>query len=287
MLVFSVAMASAPVGAIEADRHRIERHLERVAQQLAQTEPVDLSPEQHQRRLESLEVLEAYRRAGEFPHNTERPGERVPVFRDREGRDCAVGALIRASGEGALADTVNARWHLDRVPEMQEPALLVWAQEHGFTEQELAEIQPSYCMCEEDEAFAPVCAADGVTYWNACVAEVCAGQAPVSDGPCPYEREVCPDFVASEPPVVGGCTYSDFLCIDEPFASVWEWTFWLAEQDALCLVDSGDPFDGPDAPAPEEPAPGGGCSTGPGPGSPRWGWLGLLLVARRIFSGSH
>jgi hypothetical protein len=272
--VCSVASGTEIVGAVQADRRRIERHLEQVAQRLAQTEPVGLSPEQRRRRAESLEVLDAYRRAGEFPHNTERPGERVPVFRDADGRDCAVGALVRASGEGELADRVDARWHLERVPEMDEPALLVWAQEHGFGVEELADIQPSYCLCEEDDAFAPVCGADGVTYWNDCVASVCAGQAPVSDGPCPYEREVCPDFEPSEPPAVGACEYSAFLCIEEPFAAVWEWTAWLAEQDARCLLASGDPFDGPDVQPPEPTEPEGGCSTGPVPE----GLLALLVL---------
>jgi hypothetical protein len=281
--VCAVGWGGEIVGAIEADRRRIERHLEQVGQQLAESEPQGLSPEQRRRRAESLAVLEDYRRAGEFPHNTERPGVRAPVFRDAEGRDCAVGALVRASGEGELADEVDRRWHLAPVPEMQEPRLASWAEEHGLTVEELADIQPSYCMCEEDDTFAPVCGADGVTYWNACVAQHCAGQS-VSEGPCPYERELCPDYAASESPVVGGCAYSDFLCVDEPYASIWEWTAWLADQDARCVLASGDPFDGPDVPLSEEPPPedAGGCSTGPAPST---GALLLALLLARLSRG--
>ncbi|MES2638460.1 MAG: hypothetical protein V4850_03235 [Myxococcota bacterium] len=271
---------------LEADRRRIRAHLAEVEADL-RAAPVDtLDADQRARRDASLDTLHSYWLAGEFPHNVEAPAERVPVFRDADGRDCAVGALIRASGEGALADTIDARWHLARVPTMDEPDLLVWAVAQGFKVDELARIQPSYCMCEDDDGYAPVCGADGVTYWNTCAAETCAGSDVVSQGACPFEREVCPDYEATEPPAVTVCDEMWEICGPEAVYDTTTWADWLAGQDQACLESVDGPFDGPDAPPVDEQAPpdeaAAGCSTS-GAG---WSALatlvaGMLTIRRR------
>lgn len=275
---------------LEADRRRIRVHLTQVESAL-RAAPVDtLDADQRARRAASLDALHAYRLAGDFPHNVEVPGVQVPVFRDADGRDCAVGALVRASGEGALADGIDARWHLARVPTMDEPALLDWAADQGLTVDELARIQPSYCMCEGNDAYAPVCGSDGVTYWNSCAAEVCAGTDVVTQGTCPYERDLCPDFQAAEAPAVTACDEMWSICGPEPVYDNSTWTDWLAAQDQACWESVNGEFDGPDEPPAAEPTsdpadsdpPPAGCSTS-GAG---WGVLatlmaGLLTLRRR------
>ena len=274
MLVFlALAAAADPVTALDADRARIRTHLGTVEAELRAAPVAQLSAVQRTNRAAALDTLHAYRLAGEFPRNTEVPGERVPVFRDANGRDCAVGALVRASGAAALADAVDARWHLARVPEMDEPALARWGADHGFTVAELARIQPNYCMCEDDEGYAPVCGADGVTYWNSCVAETCAGTEAVDPGACDYSRDVCPAYEATDPPAVNQCDNMWELCTaDEPVYDE-TWADWLAAQDQACLESSGEQFDGPDD-VPAEGAPATGCAIPTAPGL-----LGLLCAA--------
>jgi len=89
-------------------------------------------------------VLHAYALAGVFPRHTRALGGRRPRFVDEQGRDCAVGALIRESVGPALVEAVRAAHELDYVLDMHEPALSAWASDHGFTLRELAEIQPTY-----------------------------------------------------------------------------------------------------------------------------------------------
>lgn len=271
---------------LEADRRRIRAHLAEVESSL-RAAPVDtLDADQQARRAASLDALHTYRLAGEFPHNVEVPGERVPVFRDAEGRDCAVGALIRASGEGALADTVDARWHLARVPTMEEPELLAWAVDQGFTVDELARIQPSYCMCADDAVYAPVCGADGVTYWNSCAAETCAGSDVVTQGACPYARDVCPDYVATEAPAVTACDDMWEMCRAEEVYDSTTWADWLAAQDQACLESVEGPFDGPDDPPAVAQAPPDEAATSCSTSGAGWGALatllgGMLTIRRR------
>lgn len=210
-LVLQLATASAPAAPLDAEtaeRIRIQRHLAQVERELRQAPSEQLAPAARLARARLLDELHQYWLAGVFPRNSGHPNERRPYFIDLEGRPCAVGALIQRSGHVELAARIDRDFHNDYVPDMTDRALLAWAKAHGFSVQELARIQPSYCACgtgwdaaggaggmagEEAAAYDPVCGSDGLTYWNACIAELCGGAARVTPGECAHETpcELC------------------------------------------------------------------------------------------------
>ncbi|TCC42538.1 hypothetical protein [Kribbella speibonae] len=93
-------------------------------------------------RLRNLDVLRAYRKSRAFPRND--TGLRsTPYFVDADGRHCAVGHLMRESGEHAAVRRIATTANLARIDEM-DPADLTWADRSGLTKRELARIQPQY-----------------------------------------------------------------------------------------------------------------------------------------------
>lgn len=126
----------------DAEVTRIQAHLLHVIAQLrGATTSFSGAPLAERERL--LTVLEGYAAAGRFPHNHVVAGRR-PVFIDELGNVCAVGALVDNATGRAAAEAIAAAHRYDYVLDMDEPALAVWAAEHGFTLRELAMIQPSY-----------------------------------------------------------------------------------------------------------------------------------------------
>lgn len=125
---------------------RLQRRLSRVERRLRAvniTQLNHLSPEQQAARAANLDRLHVYWRAGLFPRNTDRL-VRVPCFIDRDGRACAVGALIIASGNELLAQRINAAAHNARIRDMAVPGLDGWVAQSGLSVDELAQIQPGY-----------------------------------------------------------------------------------------------------------------------------------------------
>jgi hypothetical protein len=94
-------------------------------------------------RLRNLDVLRDYRKSREFPRND--TGLRsTPYFVDREGRHCAVGHLMRMSGNEDAVRRIAATSNLARIDDL-DPALLTnWTDRSGLTKRELARIQPTY-----------------------------------------------------------------------------------------------------------------------------------------------
>jgi hypothetical protein len=140
--------AGAAVGAPEEDSPRSERdwiafHLRMVEAALRQNCPASIGAAQHANRLRCLDLLATYTTARAFPANDYR-NYSTPVFIDRRNNFCAVGYLLKATGHEALARKVSAWNNFAYVGEMNFPELNAWAQEFGFSTDELAWIQPSY-----------------------------------------------------------------------------------------------------------------------------------------------
>lgn len=176
------------LGPVEADRHRIAAHLERVERALRAVDDQASSPAARAQRRLNLHRLRAYRLRGQFPRNRELAVPRIPTFIDHEGRACAVGALMIASGHEDLARTIAARENHARVWDIETPGLVEWVDESGLTVEECALIQPSYCdetLCSSFDT--PVCGESGESYACLEVLEQCTADVFVAEGECPYE----------------------------------------------------------------------------------------------------
>jgi len=89
---------------------------------------------------EQIARLDAYARAGQFPHDyTTAPS--LHMFRDAEGRLCAVANLVHQDGRDDLVDaTVRTRNDL-AVADVHDGPVLDWMLGSGLTQEELARIQ--------------------------------------------------------------------------------------------------------------------------------------------------
>jgi hypothetical protein len=87
--------------------------------------------------------LNGYWKAGIFPVNDYLPYKN-PVFIDRIGTHCAVGYLMQQSGAENLAQQINSEQQFAYVHEIKVAGVKEWADENGFTIDELAWIQPGY-----------------------------------------------------------------------------------------------------------------------------------------------
>lgn len=125
------------------DAQRIAQHLHLVCEQLGLRTPEGLSAEQASQRAYLLDALEIYADAGRFPRNHVLP-YRNPVFIDPHNTACAVGQLMIVSGHRDLAERIDAEMELAYIREIDLDEVDQWATDHGFTESELAWIQPAY-----------------------------------------------------------------------------------------------------------------------------------------------
>lgn len=141
-----LAVLLALAGHARADEiSRVRAHLTAALDHAQARDVSALTPHQRELRAQSLAVLEHYIARGVFPRRTDDayPGLR-PRFIDDRGVHCAVGHLIAASGAPDLARAIDAAYEYAYVRDIDSPALLAWADAHGFTVDELARIQPSY-----------------------------------------------------------------------------------------------------------------------------------------------
>ncbi|WP_256254022.1 Kazal-type serine protease inhibitor family protein [Nannocystis exedens] len=173
-------------GQVDADRARIQKHLETVETELRARDTSHLPPALQAERARNLDRLHAYRLGGLFPKNPDFIGERVPFFIDEDGVACAVGHLVIESGFAEVAGEIAERENNARLLAMTHPALSGWIAQSGLTAEECARIQPEYCGCGDE--YAPVCGVDGKTYGNACYAETCANVAIAHEGVCKAEE---------------------------------------------------------------------------------------------------
>jgi len=129
------------------DREWIRTHLALVEQTLRARSTNHLTVQQRANREQSLNDLHAYMLSGRFPIN-DLYHYRTPIFIDRYDNFCAVGHLVKASGHEDVSRMIAADNNLAYVYDMNYPELLAWANEYGFTVDELAWIQPGYQFME-------------------------------------------------------------------------------------------------------------------------------------------
>lgn len=140
-----------PLAAL-AEVAAVKSHFRSVLWLLRQRRPPHLDPAQKVARRLLLDELEAYAERGVFPKNRNFPGERRPTFIDEDGTRCAVAHLLELSGGSALAFGVRDRMNFAAVSEIAEdPRFVAWLEAAGFTREEIALVQPSYCEVERNE----------------------------------------------------------------------------------------------------------------------------------------
>lgn len=125
------------------EKELISTHLSLVTQILNQSGKENYNTSQFEKRQQLLTVLSDYARRGIFPVNTYE-AQRIPVFIDSYGTYCAVGFLLKESGEKGLALDLQKQYNLSLLKEMADDRILPWADEWGFSFAELAFIQPTY-----------------------------------------------------------------------------------------------------------------------------------------------
>jgi hypothetical protein len=148
------ALADDPMNVrFNTEAERIAMHLHLVADRLRSHFPPGISTNALAKRSDLLSDLDAYADRGLFPRNEVLP-YRNPVFIDPAGTACAVGQLMIESGHRTLAEDISRSMNLAYVKAMHREDVLQWATEHGFTEDELAWIQPGYPPTQQWEAVA-------------------------------------------------------------------------------------------------------------------------------------
>ncbi len=130
-----------------SETERIAMHLRLVRDYLKEHTPAGLPISSAEQRTSLLTKLGAYAERGRFPRNEVLPS-RNPVFIDRYGTACAVGQLMIESGHRDLAERIHAEINLAYVHDMKRNDVNMWASDHGFSENELAWIQPGYPASE-------------------------------------------------------------------------------------------------------------------------------------------
>ena len=125
------------------DEERIACHLRLVIDQLEKSSTLGLSPKAANQRQALLDSLRTYAEQKRFPINNYYV-QRTPCFIDDFNTHCAVGHLMKVSGDGALALQVSKEHNYDYLKNIKTPGVKKWAHAHGFTLEELAWIQPSY-----------------------------------------------------------------------------------------------------------------------------------------------
>lgn len=95
-------------------------------------------------RTRTLDLLDEYVAAGEFPES-EAPFGRAPTFVDRLGVRCAVAHLVEHSAGTATMFALDRDHHNAYITDIAgDPRFVAWAETSGLSPDELAIIQPTY-----------------------------------------------------------------------------------------------------------------------------------------------
>ena len=119
------------------EREWIRTHLMLVERTLRARSTCHLSEQQKANRLNALAHLNQYWHEGNFPVN-DQYNFRTPIFIDKYDNFCAVGYLVKATGYEQVSRKIAAQTNLAYVREMNYPGLFAWANDYGFTVDELS-----------------------------------------------------------------------------------------------------------------------------------------------------
>ena len=137
-----------------SDKEYIQAHLACVLA-ILRSNPIDqLDAQQYQSRMHLIEVLDAYREAGNFPMNYYRR-ERTPVFIDEHHTHCAVGYLLQQTGHEDMALRIAAADNYAWLKDIHDAELPAWQQASGFSLEELKLIQGAYDSYLENAFYLP------------------------------------------------------------------------------------------------------------------------------------
>ena len=115
----------------------IQLHLALVEQTLRARETNHLDRTKQFNRSRCLDILHRYWKDANFPIN-EDYAYRTPIFIDKHDNFCAVGFLIKETGHEQISRKIAAQTNLAYVREINYSELGKWADENGFTVDELA-----------------------------------------------------------------------------------------------------------------------------------------------------
>lgn len=132
-----------PTSTNYTEREWIAIHLQLVEQTLRARSTAHLNQQQKANRLAALNHLNEYWHSRAFPVNEDFT-YRLPIFIDKHDNFCAVGYLVKATGYEQVSRMIASKTNYAYVREMNYPELNKWANDYGFTEDELAWIQPGY-----------------------------------------------------------------------------------------------------------------------------------------------
>lgn len=126
---------------VDEPLRRVSAHYAAVLDELRAADASHLAPQARAGRADLLDVLDAYRRRGEFGR-ADSAGARVPWFVDGAGRRCAVAELLHATGEHELVERVRASRNHAWILELHaEREFARWLARHGLSFDEAARIQ--------------------------------------------------------------------------------------------------------------------------------------------------
>ncbi|MFK7969353.1 MAG: T9SS type A sorting domain-containing protein [Bacteroidia bacterium] len=125
------------------EQARIQTHLNLVIKTLRGADVKAFSKHAITTRGQLLNELQGYATEGHFPKNINH-SYRIPYFIDHEGTACAVGYMMIQSGAGEVARRVQSEMNQAYLREIPYKEVPVWAENHGFSLNELAWIQPGY-----------------------------------------------------------------------------------------------------------------------------------------------
>ena len=128
---------------------RVQRHLAQVERALLARDTRSLTPEQRTLRKQHIARIQAYRARGQFPHNHDFPGKRIPCFVDRHGTRDILAHLMESTGQHELVRRVSRTRNHATLRELVSdsrigPDIHSWLVTSGFTVDEAQRLQPSY-----------------------------------------------------------------------------------------------------------------------------------------------